>query len=70
MGRILLYSSDHQEGGCFWKRNIPFASMLLLLFEKLLQQYEPFLDAWVDLGNEEDEVDELYHDEIEDEDEE
>ncbi len=40
------------------------------LFEELLQQYEPFLDAWAELGNEdfdeeEDESEELDHDEIE-----
>jgi hypothetical protein len=42
------------------------------LFEELLQQYEPFLDAWAELGNEdaeEDEADELDHDEMEDEEE-
>jgi superfamily I DNA/RNA helicase len=39
------------------------------LFEELLQQYEPFLDAWSELGNEdfeeEEEDAELDHDEIE-----
>ncbi len=41
------------------------------LFEELLQQYEPFLDAWAELGNEEaeDEEDELDHDEMEEEEE-
>jgi hypothetical protein len=40
------------------------------LFEELLQQYEPFLDAWSELENEEaeeDDTDELDHDEMEDE---
>jgi hypothetical protein len=32
------------------------------LFEELLQQYEPFLDAWAELGNED--GDELDHDEM------
>jgi hypothetical protein len=39
------------------------------LFEELLQQYEPFLDAWAELGNDdftdEEDDDELDHDEIE-----
>jgi hypothetical protein len=42
------------------------------LFEELLRQYEPFLDAWGELGNDtaEDEEDEFDHDEMQDEEEE
>lgn len=40
------------------------------LFEELLQQYEPFLDAWAEFGNAEEDDDELDHDEMKDDNEE